>query len=105
MPKWHCTHPARTADAEDVGVGRRQVEMGRGAVERAVRVWVREQLREKDLKDVEQLVQRGPRLVDDVEAHRARGLVHVGVEDPIPESGQKFDLTTGQIEDESCLRG
>ena len=48
-------------------------------VERVRGVGVGEELREEALEDVGEVVERRPRLVDHVQAHRAGDLVDVGV--------------------------
>mmetsp|Transcript_32045 Transcript_32045/g.95721 ORF Transcript_32045/g.95721 Transcript_32045/m.95721 type:complete len:242 (+) Transcript_32045:424-1149(+) len=56
------------------------------AVERVAGVGVKQQLRQEDLKHVDQVKHGAPRLVDHVEAHRPGRQVYVGMEDPVDEA-------------------
>mmetsp|Transcript_3220 Transcript_3220/g.11237 ORF Transcript_3220/g.11237 Transcript_3220/m.11237 type:complete len:313 (+) Transcript_3220:26-964(+) len=56
------------------------------SVQRIGGVGVEQQLRQEGLEHVHQLEHGAPRLVDHIQAYRARPLVHVGVEDLVHES-------------------
>jgi hypothetical protein len=53
------------------------------SIQRIGRIGVSQQLRQKDLEDVDHIVHGRPSLVDDVETHAAGQLVDVGMEDAI----------------------
>lgn len=72
-----------------VFLGLVQVESGRVAVQRIDRIRIREQLRQKRLEHVHQIVHGRPRLIYHVQTHRARRLVYIRVKYPIHETDRR----------------